>query len=185
MPDSIAHLQFAAPDVKRCKDLEEQFLVTFLGALGLTVVQIDDHQAIPGSHWGDDEAGLIQQTLYVRSDTPVHSALHEACHWLLMNQERRRALHTDAGGTQTEENAVCFLQILLADYVPDMDRARMCRDMDRWGYNFRLSSAAAWFAEDAADAFAFLQARDWIAADTSYTAADIKPILKVLETIDE
>ncbi len=28
----------------------------------------------------------------------------------------------------------------------------MCRDMDEWGYSFRLGSAANWFAEDAEDA---------------------------------
>jgi hypothetical protein len=32
----------------------------------------------------------------------------------------------------------------------------MCRDMDVWGYSFRLGSAATWFAEDAEDA------RDWL-----------------------
>jgi hypothetical protein len=32
----------------------------------------------------------------------------------------------------------------------------MCRDMDEWGYSFRLGSAGAWFAEDAEDACAWL-----------------------------
>jgi hypothetical protein len=32
----------------------------------------------------------------------------------------------------------------------------MCRDMDEWGYTFRLGSAATWFDQDAADA------RDWL-----------------------
>lgn len=164
------------PNVKRCCDLDDHFLPQFLEPLGLTLTRVADDQAIPGSHWGDDEAGLIRNTLYVRNDTPVHSALHEACHWLLMDEERRSRLHTNAGGTQTEENAVCFLQILLADYVPGMDRASMCRDMDSWGYNFRLGSAAAWFATDAEDAFDFLRSCGWISAATEYSnPAMIKP----------
>jgi hypothetical protein len=32
----------------------------------------------------------------------------------------------------------------------------MCRDMDDWGYSFRLGGAAALFAEDAEDARAWL-----------------------------
>jgi hypothetical protein len=31
------------------------------------------------------------------------------------------------------------------------------RDMDAWGYSFRLGSTAAWFATDAADAAAWLE----------------------------
>jgi hypothetical protein len=34
--------------------------------------------------------------------------------------------------------------------------------MDEWGYTFRLGSAAAWFAEDAADALLWLLARGLI-----------------------
>jgi hypothetical protein len=32
----------------------------------------------------------------------------------------------------------------------------MFRDMDDWGYTFRLGSAAAWFEQDAEDARAWL-----------------------------
>ena len=62
------------------------------------------------------------------------------------------AHRTDAGGEVSEENAVCYLQILLADELPEMGRARMCADMDAWGYTFRLGSAGAWFERDAEDA---------------------------------
>ena len=44
---------------------------------------------IPGSYWGESEAGLIGDTLYLRRDTPLHSVLHEACHFVCMNAERR------------------------------------------------------------------------------------------------
>ena len=61
-------------------------------------------------------------------------------------------MHTNAGGGYAEEDAVCYLQILLADKVSEMQRGRMFRDMDAWGYSFRLGSAQAWFEHDAEDA---------------------------------
>lgn len=112
---------------------------------------------IAGSYWGDSEAGLVGNRLIVRPDTPVHSALHEACHYLCADAGRRATLHTDAGGDDLEECAVCYLQCLLADALPGYSRARMWADMDTWGYSFRLGSARAWFERDAADA------RDWLA----------------------
>ncbi|RKZ95779.1 MAG: hypothetical protein DRQ40_02845, partial [Gammaproteobacteria bacterium] len=55
-------------------------------------------------------------------------------------------------GDYDEENGVCYLQILLADHIPDVGRNRMMVDMDRWGYTFRLGSAKVWFENDAEDA---------------------------------
>lgn len=89
----------------------------------------------------------------------MHSALHEAAHFLCMDEARRQRLDRDAGGDIPEENAVCYLQILLADAIPGMGRERMCADMDAWGYTFRLGSAAAWFAQDAQDAREWLEER--------------------------
>jgi hypothetical protein len=111
---------------------------------------------IPGSYWGDSEAGLIGNRLLLRPDTPVHSALHEACHFICADHGRRQVLHTDAGGDDLEECAVCYLQCLLADALPGYSRARMFADMDAWGYSFRLGSAQAWFERDADDARAWL-----------------------------
>lgn len=113
---------------------------------------------IPGSYWGESEAGLVGHRLIVRQDTPVHSALHEAGHFLCADPARRAALHTDAGGDDLEECAVCYLQVLLAEVLPGCSRERMWRDMDAWGYSFRLGSAQAWFERDADDA------RDWLRA---------------------
>jgi hypothetical protein len=146
-------------DVLRLVDIDAAALVALLGAHGLTVEWLAADAPIPGSYWGDSEAGLAGDRLYVRPDTPLHSALHEACHWLCMDAARRVGLHTDAGGDDLEECAVCYLQILLADRLPGVGRARLMRDMDAWGYSFRLGSAAAWFAHDADDARAWLAAR--------------------------
>ena len=119
---------------------------------------------IPGSHWGAPEAGLIATTLYARPDTPVHSVLHETCHFVCMDDARRQRLNSTAGGTALEECAVCYLSILLADHVPGYQRTRMLADMDAWGYSFRLGSAGRWFAEDADDALQWLRKRGLVDA---------------------
>jgi hypothetical protein len=127
-----------------------------LDRYGLQLTLVAPEQVIPGSFWGEREAGLIGAKLYVRLDTPLHSVLHESAHFVCMTPERRAGLDTDAGGDDAEENAVCYLQILLAGALGNVGRERICRDMDEWGYTFRLGSAARWFAADAADA------RDWL-----------------------
>jgi hypothetical protein len=122
---------------------------------GVELVACAPGDALPASYWGESEAGLRGNSLYVRADTPVHSLLHELAHYVCMAPARREALDRDAGGDDAEECAVCYLQILLADELP-MGRERMLADMDAWGYTFRLGSARAWFERDAADARAWL-----------------------------
>lgn len=148
--------------VLTCASLPSGALAALLVPLGLQIEAVAEDDEIPGSYWGDSEAGLIGNQLYLRPDTPVHSALHEACHWLLADAERRAALHTDAGGSDTEENAVCYLQCLLAERLPGYSRSRCFADMDAWGYHFILGSAAAWFAGDSDDAQALLRRRGWL-----------------------
>lgn len=151
-------------DVVNCHPALQIELVELLKPYGLTIVSIADDALIPGSFFGEREAGLIGNMLYLRYDTPVHSALHEAGHFICMDAERRAQLDTnaDAEGLYDEENAVCYLQILLADYLPTFNRARMIRDMDRWGYSFRLGSTKLWFEQDAEDAALWLQKYDII-----------------------
>ena len=143
-------------DVLTCAALPADALQQLLARYDLEVVWIEDREKLPGSFWGDPEAGLIANRLYVRPSTPVQSALHEACHYICMDMSRRRQLDTDAGGGYDEENGVCYLQILLADHLPGMTAARMMQDMDAWGYSFRLGSTQAWFEHDADDAI------DWL-----------------------
>lgn len=131
-------------------------LTALLGRYGLALHSLKADDAIPGSFWGDPEAGLIGNRVFVRCDTPLHSVLHEACHFVCMDSMRRSRLHTDAGGDDAEEDAVCYLQIVLADHLPGVGQERMCADMDAWGYSFRLGSAKAWFHQDAEDARAWL-----------------------------
>jgi hypothetical protein len=140
-------------------ELGAEPLRELLNGRGLHLQLLDAGAEIPGSYWGAPEAGLVGDLLYVRPDTPVHSALHEACHWLCMDAGRRAGLHTDAGGDDVEEVAECYLQALLAERLAGYGRERLFADMDEWGYHFRLGSARRWFEEDAEDARGWLMAR--------------------------
>lgn len=153
------------PEVTRLREIEWAALAALLGPWGLQLTRVPEGAAIPGSYWGECEAGLIGDTLYLRSDTPVHSALHEACHWICMEPARRALLHTDAGGADVEEHAVCYLQALLAPRLPGYSRERLFADMDAWEYQFVLGSAAAWFEHDSGDALAFLRQHGLVDAD--------------------
>ncbi|HEY2591895.1 MAG TPA: hypothetical protein VGI35_09915 [Steroidobacteraceae bacterium] len=131
-------------------------LAALLDRFGLDLALLAPQEQIPGSYWGEREAGLKGDRLYARLDTPVHSVLHEAAHYLCMTPERRTGLDTDAGGDDLEEAAVCYLQILLSEELPGVGRERMIADMDAWGYSFRLGSAGRWFESDSEDA------REWL-----------------------
>lgn len=145
--------------VMRLEDGSKDDLAALLSAFDMQLIDVPRGEAIPGSFWGDDEAGLIGNRLYARPDTPFHSILHEACHYICMDDARKAELDTNAGGDYDEENAVCYLQILLAERIPGFGRERAMQDMDRWGYSFRLGSARAWFEQDAEDAREWLERR--------------------------
>jgi hypothetical protein len=127
-------------------------LAQLLARYGLILRRVTDGDCIPGSYWGASEAGLRGRELYARADTPVHSVLHEASHFICMSPARRAGLERDAGGTDLEEAAACYLQILLAGELAAIGGARLMNDMDTWGYSFRLGSTRVWFEQDAADA---------------------------------
>jgi hypothetical protein len=131
-------------------------LEMLLDRYGLALHLVAPEEIIPGSYWGEREAGLIGAKIFARLDTPLHSVLHESAHFICMTPERRAGLDTDAGGDDAEESAVCYLQLTLSDLLPNVGRERMCGDMDAWGYSFRLGSTAAWFAGDAEDARGWL-----------------------------
>lgn len=127
-----------------------------LSRYGMLLESVNADQTIPGSFWGDSEAGLAGNVLYLRNDTPLHSALHEAGHYICMDRQRREALHTNAGGDYDEENAVCYLQAIMADAITGYGKQQLFSDMDAWGYSFRLGSAQAWFEQDANEV------REWL-----------------------
>jgi len=151
-------------DVVRLAGVSRVDVARLLARYGLTLQLVAREQPVPGSYWGESEAGLKGDSLYARLDTPLHSVLHEAAHFVCMTPERRSGLHTDAGGDHDEENAVCWLQIALADDIGRFGRERMLHDMDAWGYTFRLGSARAWLEQDAGDAERWLRERGLIDA---------------------
>lgn len=142
--------------VLTCNDISLDDLSSLLGRFGLSLEMVADGAPISGSWFGEPEAGIIGRRVIVRRDTPVHSALHESCHLICMDEGRRSRLHTNAGGDYDEENAVNYMEITLGAYLPDVGRERIMADMDIWGYTFRLGSARAWFEQDAEDA------RQWL-----------------------
>ena len=152
----------ASRSVLTVADVRFSKLVQLLGRFGLSLRLLDDDEPITGSFWGEPEAGIVRRCVYVRLDTPVHSLLHESCHVICMDGARRAELERDASGDDLEEAAVCYLQIVLADYLPGVGGDRLMQDMDTWGYSFRLGSSRAWFESDAADARAWLLGHELI-----------------------
>src|SRR5688572_8455673 len=139
-------------------DISFDDIAALLARYDLSLHRIADGEAIPGSYWGECEAGLIASDVYARGDTPVHSLLHEAAHLIVLPPERRAQVHTDATDSIEEEDAVCVLQALLGDARPGVGRDRVLADMDGWGYTLRLGSAKACFEQDSQSAW------DWLAA---------------------
>ena len=147
---------FTSSPVLTVADIRFSKLTQLLGRFGLSLRLLDNGASITGSFWGEPEAGIAGRCVYVRLDTPIHSLLHESCHLICMDGARRAGLVRDAGGDDLEEAAVCYLQIVLADYLPGAGGDRLMQDMDAWGYSFRLGSSRSWFESDAADARAWL-----------------------------
>jgi hypothetical protein len=142
----------------RLTGLDRVALGVLLARFDLELRLVPAGEDIPGSYWGESEAGLKGNTLYARPDTPLHSVLHEAAHFICMSPERRAGLDRDAGGDDAEESAVCYLQLVLACELPQCGLERACADMDAWGYSFRLGSTRAWFEQDAGDSRLWLSA---------------------------
>jgi hypothetical protein len=137
--------------------LDRVAIAALLERYGLHLTLIAPDEVIPGSYWGESEAGLREDRLYARLDTPLHSVLHETSHFICMTPERRAGLDRDAGGDDLEESAVCYLQVLLARELAQVGMERAFSDMDAWGYSFRLGNTRAWFAGDAQDAQEWLR----------------------------
>jgi len=158
-----------SPPVLTLADLPSGDLDALVAKYAMHLVVVARGAEIPGSYWGDAEAGLVGDILYVRADTPAHSALHELCHYVCMDDTRRARLATDAGGSDDEECGVCYLEVLLADELRGFGRSRCLADMDAWGYSFREGSAAAWWMGDARSAREWLLERELIDADNRPT----------------
>lgn len=140
----------------RYEDLSPDAIQELLAPYGIAVQCVNSGADIPHSFWGNPEAGRLDDALYIRPDTPIHSLLHESAHYVCMSPKQREQRVVDAKGTAMEENACCYLQVLLADKLQNYDREQLMKDMDDWGYSFRLGSAKRWFTEDASEV------REWL-----------------------
>ena len=147
-------------------DIDRTHVAALLGRYGLQLVHVDDGACIPGSYWGEPEAGLVGASVFARADTPVHSLLHQAAHLIVLPPDKRATVHTDATDSVAEEDAVCVLQSLLGDAIPGVGAARVFADMDAWGYTFRLGSAREYVEQDASDAWQWLHDRGLADAET-------------------
>jgi hypothetical protein len=169
---SAAPVRSPAERVVAFAALDRGEVEALLADYGARLAVVPHGAPIPGSYWGEAEAGLVGNIVYVRGDTPAHSLLHELCHYICMDDARRASLATDAGGTDDEECAVCYLEVLLADRLTGFGRGRCLDDMDAWGYSFREGAVRDWLAGDGAFA------RDWLLARGLIDAAD-RPTLRL------
>lgn len=152
----------AAPTVLLLRDIAFTDAAALLARYNLQLQLVDDNAPIPGSYWGEHEAGIVGSTIHARRDTPVHSLLHEAAHLIVIDPALRATVHTDATDCVEEEDAVCVLQTLLGDALPGVGAQRVLADMDAWGYTFRLGSAQAYVEHDAGSAWQWLIARGFV-----------------------
>ncbi|MDA8018424.1 MAG: dihydrofolate reductase [Thermoanaerobaculia bacterium] len=160
-------------DVSTCGDVGWEPIRRLLADFALQVQVSEPGRPIPATFWGEPEAGIRGDVVFARDDTPIHSLLHEACHAILVDDERRADLDIDAGGDQQEEDAVCVLQMLLADRLPGVGRKRVAADMDAWGYSFLAGSATGFLERDAVAAWDLLRNR--LGADVLATISSRNP----------
>ena len=64
---------------------------------GVELRHLSRDDVLPGSYWGDSEAGLRGNVLYVRADTPLHSLLHELSHFVCMSRRAPRRPRSRCG----------------------------------------------------------------------------------------
>jgi hypothetical protein len=160
--------------VLKCSDIRPVVIDGLLRRYNISSAWVAAGLPLTGSYWGEPEAGIIGQHVYLSLATPVHSLLHEVCHIICMTPERRRTLHGNAGSDDLEESATCYLQVLLADHLPCVGRQRLMQDMDAWGYSSRAGSTRRWFDDDAEDAQA------WLMRENLVTAVD-EPVFRLRE----
>src|SRR3546814_13941851 len=79
------------PEVLLLREIPLEPVVALLARYGLRFELVAEGAPIPGSYWGEPEAGLVGGAVHARADTPVHSLLHEAAHLIVAPAERRAA----------------------------------------------------------------------------------------------
>ena len=119
-------------DVLRVGEVADASVVGLSRKFGVELRQFDAGEMLPGSYWGESEAGLRANVLSVRADTPLHSLLHELSHYVCMTPERRAGLDRDAGGDDEEDlRDISFdeAQLLAKEREQEILRAALARDL--------------------------------------------------------
>ena len=96
----------STPEVLTCR-VTWLRLIRLAARYGVPVKQVEPGAPIPGTYWGEPEAGILNGVLHARPDTPVHSFLHELGHIVCADAVRRAGIRADAGGEDIEESGVC------------------------------------------------------------------------------
>lgn len=152
-----------AADVLRVADIGLDAPAALLARYGLRLHRVESDAAIPGSFWGEPEAGIIGCDVYVRDDTPVHSLLHEAGHLIVLPAENAlRCIPTRPIRWKKKTPPVTCRSCWPSNCL--VWAARLMADMDSWGYTYRLGSTRAWFEQDAENARSWLDARGLLPA---------------------
>lgn len=84
-------------DVLRFSDVDSHELTELIACYQIELCLTPKDLPAPGSFCGGEEAGLVGKPLYLRTDTPIHSVLHQVCHYICMDSKRRLSLNADAG----------------------------------------------------------------------------------------
>jgi len=53
------------------REIDQSHVAALLARYGLDLRIVGEGSAIPGSYWGEPEAGLVGHTVFARADTPV------------------------------------------------------------------------------------------------------------------
>ena len=113
MPATLPSTILREPEVLRLRDVAGCDVVALLARYGLRFERVADGAPIPGSFWGESEAGLISSTVFARDDTPLHSLLHEACHLIVIPPEMSWRGDRKASGLVFDENVKCCMPLLV------------------------------------------------------------------------
>src|SRR5690625_7793131 len=82
---SEAEQSVAEQSVLRLDELPPGAAEKLLQRYGLNLQAVAEGQPIPGTFWGEPEAGIIANRQHARPDTPVKYRHHEASHPALLS----------------------------------------------------------------------------------------------------
>ncbi len=73
--------------VLKLSEIDHIKLARLPARYNLELIVVDNEEKIPGSFWGDSEAGLVSNKLYARLDTNAEDALNWLKYQLLLTDQ--------------------------------------------------------------------------------------------------